>query len=351
MSRRYANAVYYPSWRVYKERPPSSLDVTNITHIFYAFIGVSEDGTLRRLDEWADNDKEVDGVKGCLAALAKLKSENPHIKTIASIGGGSSSKEFPKLSASREARETFAREAREFCDRYSLDGVDIDWEHPQDPAAGRNYILFLETIRAAFPSPYLLTTALPVGEYCLKHIDLPAAANLLDFLNLMAYDFTGSWTDVSGHHAQLFPPSQDLNEIYPTLRKSVEGGIAYVLSHGFPSNKVLLGVPAYARYFGRARAPGHPFSSSGEIEYCDLPNEWVIGAHIDERVAAASFVDEGDKGFVSFDVPKTVRMKARYAKAMELGGLFYWHGAGDRNDGHSLVASGWNELTTWGYTG
>lgn len=40
---------------------------------------------------------EVDGEKGCLAAVAKLKAENPHIKTIVSIGGGGSSNEFPGL--------------------------------------------------------------------------------------------------------------------------------------------------------------------------------------------------------------------------------------------------------------
>lgn len=184
-----------------------------------------------------------------------------------------------------------------------------------------------------------------MGEYCLKHINLPAAANLLDFLNLMGYDFTGAWTDVSGHHAQLLPPSRNLNEVYPTLRKSCQGGVDYVLSHGFPSHKVILGVPVYARYFGQARAPGHPFKGAGEMEYCDLPDQWVRGAQVDEGVAAASFVDrEGDKGFVSFDVPKTVRMKARYAKAMRLGGLFYWHGAGDRSGGESLVATGRHEL-------
>lgn len=39
MAATYVNAVYYPSWAVYKEKPPSSLDVANITHIFYAFMG------------------------------------------------------------------------------------------------------------------------------------------------------------------------------------------------------------------------------------------------------------------------------------------------------------------------
>ena len=31
------NAVYYPSWRVYKDIPPSKLPAEKITHVFYAF--------------------------------------------------------------------------------------------------------------------------------------------------------------------------------------------------------------------------------------------------------------------------------------------------------------------------
>ncbi|EMT65954.1 42 kDa endochitinase [Fusarium odoratissimum] len=104
-------------------------------------------------------------------------------------------------------------------------------------------------------------------------------------------------------------------------------------------------IPVYARYFGQARGPGHPFKGSGEIDYCDLPDEWVAGAKVEESIAAASFVDtKGDKGFVSFDVPSTVCVKARYAKAMCLGGLFYWTGAGDRAGPESLVAAGWKTL-------
>lgn len=346
MSNQYANAVYYPSWHCYKGHPPSCLDTASIRLIFYAFVGVNENGTLRAIDDWADNDKVVDGEKGCLAAIAKLKSENPHIKTIVSIGGGSSSKEFPALAKSQEARQIFAQQMKAFCDAHQLDGVDINWEHPQTPEAGQDYLLFLQAIREVLPATdYLLTSALPVGEYCLKHLDLPAVAALLDFLNLMAYDFTGGWTDVCGHHAQLLPPCVNLDEVYPTLRKSCQRGVDYIVTHGFPSRKVLLGIPVYARFFCQALGPGQPFESAGEMDYCDLPDEWVEDAYVDERCATASFVDcDGGKGFVSFDVPSTVRVKARYAKALELGGLFYWTGAGDRTGDESLVAAGWDEL-------
>ncbi|CAG1998886.1 unnamed protein product [Fusarium graminearum] len=309
---------------------------------------VNENGTLRAIDDWADNEKMVDGEKGCLAAISKLKSQHPHIKTLVSIGGGSSSKEFPALAANKTARQTFARRISEFCVTHQFDGVDIDWEHPQTPEAGRNYVLFLQDIRNVMThSQFLLTSALPTGEYCLKHINLPVVAHLLDFLNLMGYDFTGGWTDVCGHHAQLLPPSQNLNEVYPTLRKSCQRGVDFLIANGFPRHKIILGIPVYARYFGQARGPGHPFKGAGEIDYCDLPDEWVTNAEVDQSVAAASFVDnKSDKGFVSFDVPSTVSIKAGYAKALGLGGLFYWTGAGDRKGCESLVTAGWTALNS-----
>ena len=170
---------------------------------------------------------------------------------------------------------------------------------------------------------------------------------MLDFINLMGYDFTGGWTDISGHHAQLLPPAGDINQVHPTLRASTSSGVDYLMSQGFPSRKILLGVPAYGRYFAGARGPGQPFTDSGELDYADMPDEWVQNAKVDLTVAAASCVDPtGEKGFVSFDVPGTVRMKARYSQAMALGGLFYWTGAGDRQGAESLVISGYDELAS-----
>lgn len=56
--------------------------------------------------------------------MCKLKQQNPHISIIVSIGGGTGSKEFPALAANSSARQTFARQAREFCDRHGFDGID-----------------------------------------------------------------------------------------------------------------------------------------------------------------------------------------------------------------------------------
>jgi chitinase len=158
----------------------------------------------------------------------------------------------------------------------------------------------------------------------------------------MGYDFTGSWTEVAGHHAQLSCIS---GQEHPALSKSCAEGVKYVLSKNYPAHKILLGVPAYARCFSSAAGPGHRFSSSTEIDYCDLADDWIEGAAIDSRAGAAAYVDKsGEKGFVSFDVPATVRMKADFVKELGLGGLFYWTGVGDRFDRHSLIGAGYESL-------
>lgn len=157
----------------------------------------------------------------------------------------------------------------------------------------------------------------------------------------MAYDFTGSWSQVCGNHAQLHSPRGGLQSSHPELKVCATDGVDYVLSRGFPSRKLVLGIPAYARYFPRAEGPGCSTEGAGEIDYCEIPDAWVENAVVDEAAAAAWYVDSrGEKGYITFDVPRTVYIKARYATHKSLGGLFYWTGTGDKAEGLSLVAAG-----------
>jgi chitinase len=42
----YANAVYYPNYRVYRGDTPASLNYRCISHVFYAFASVGPDGIV-----------------------------------------------------------------------------------------------------------------------------------------------------------------------------------------------------------------------------------------------------------------------------------------------------------------
>jgi len=336
----FTNAVYYPNYRVYRGDTPATLNYNCISHVFYAFAHVSQDGGVFLSDEWADGKMDVDGVKGCLGSLMLIKQQNPHLKVILSIGGGGASQNFPVVAASTIARDNFGRSAYGLVKEADLDGIDIDWEHPSDPQQGRDFLSLLATMRLYLPdSHYLLTAALPAGQWALRNIDLEKAQVYLDYINLMAYDFTGPWKATAGHHAQLHASNTD--------EASGSAAVSYVLSTGFPSKKVLLGVPVYGRSFLGANGPGENYSGhggeEGTFEYKTLPRPGTWETVDQERVAA--YCIGGDGGFVSYDNPETVKKKAEFCRSKNLGGLFYWTGTADVSRGpRSLVETGFRAL-------
>lgn len=321
-----------------------NLDI--ISHVFYAFVRLREDGSVYHLDEKADTQLSVDGANGCLEALTKLRRDHhPNLKLLLSVGGGSGSKPFPGIAADPTKRQTFATSIRAFVDRFHFDGVDIDWEHPTTPSDGANYTHLLDTLRTTLPSPrYLLTAALSAGEWCLRNLALAALAAHLDFVNLMCYDFAGPWTDgQAGHHAQLYAPHAPHNAF---ARRSCHGAVEFAVARGVPPAKIVLGVPVYGRSFLGVDAVGQRFGGhageGGIFEFRELPRPGAE-ERVDEGVVGAVCVG-GDGGLVSYDNARTVARKAEYVRERGLGGMFYWTGIADKSGRESLLLSGYEAL-------
>lgn len=132
-----------------------------------------------------------------------------------------------------------------------------------------------------------------------------------------------------------------------------------------PGYKLLIGVPVYGRGFPGADGVGQCLRRQAEYDYdggcddggcdgggdggnvydyADLPLRGTTEQH-DPAVGNAAFcIDDGRAGFVTYDSPLSVRLKARFVDEMRLGGLFYWHVASDAGGARSLVATGYNAL-------
>lgn len=226
-----------------------------------------------------------------------------------------------------------------------IDTRTVDWEHPSTTEQGKNYVLLLGELRRYLPAPnYILTTALPVGEWSLRHINLKTTGQLVDLINLMCYDFAGPWTKMSGHQSQLYAPTRPHNDF---AKRSVHGAVTYFLSHGVSPRKIVVGIPLYGRQFRGLDRVGQSFNSyagdGGIIDYKDLP---LAGSQefVDQTLGAAYCVSK-DAGFITYDNPTTVAAKAQYVKMHKLGGLFYWTGTADAPPGaRSLVNIGCKKL-------
>ncbi|KAJ4361227.1 Chitinase 4, partial [Neurospora sp. IMI 360204] len=318
----YKNVVYFTNWGIYgRNYHPADLPADQITHVLYSFANLRSDGTVFSSDTWADTDMHYPGdswndvgtnVYGCIKQLFLLKKANRHLRVLLSIGGWTYSQTSPSnfaLAASTPATRTqFALSALGLMKDWGFDGLDIDWEYPASDTEARNFLLLLQEIRsqldkyAAENNPgyrFLLTMAASAGPgtYAVLQPYMRDIGGVLDFMNLMAYDFAGSWDTKSGHQANLFPnPSNPDSTPF-----SADRAVTDYVNSGMPSEKIVLGMPLYGRAFESTAGPGQPFSGvgagsweAGIWDYKVLPKQGAT-VYLDEVVGASYSYDEQTK--------------------------------------------------------
>lgn len=319
-------------------------------------------------DPWLDDQVEIDGTTGAIRACLALKARNNRLKVILSIGGGHGSQHFRQVAASPELRDVCADSARQLVDHYGLDGIDgianpvlsdralsscprtvtdltiVDWEHPNGVRQCRDYISLLAKMRTYFPTPrYICTSAIPGHDWAYRQLNVLHASQYLDLINLMCYDFTTNMSAQTGHQAQLDRSNLPCT---PLNAPSGKAAVTHLRTSGVPGHKILLGIPAYGRCFRGTTGVDQPFTryvaNERVIPYCDLPLPNSV-EQVD-RAAVAAYCFSEAIGFVTYDNPVTVMMKADFVKANRLAGLFYWEGTGDIDNPRSLVLAGYDGL-------
>ena len=175
----------------------------------------------------------------------------------------------------------------------------------------------------------------------------------LDFWNLMAYDYAGSWDTNSGHQANWGKSSDN-----PTSTPyNTQQAIDYYKSHGVAANKIVVGLPLYGRAFENTDGPGKSYSGIGPgtwepgvYDYKVLP---LGGAEVktDDKITASWSYDAGKREMVSYDTPGVIEKKAGFIKAQGLGGSMFWESSADKSGGESLISTvstaTMSELMVW----
>jgi chitinase len=353
---------YYIAWGIYgRNFFVSDMDVNKLTHINYAFANLDADGNVLIGDQWADADYRYPGEEwpgtGNFGALNRLKQEHPHLKTIISIGGWTWSTNFPVVAANPTKRATFVSTAIDFMLTYGFDGIDIDWEFPveggPDPGTAEdpeNFTKLLLELRAGLDSldrHYELTLATTQNPNRVQYLEIPKIAPVLDFINVMTYDFAGPWVKSipTGHNAPLYQ-----NPNNPTATASlftVNAAVASYLDAGLPRDKLVLGVPFYGYIYG-AVPPGENrglYSSwndkpegswaPGIVDYDDIRDNYLSSGdweyHYDPSSKVPWLYSETLQQFISFDDVGSLAEKTNYVKEQNLKGVMIWDLSSDRN--------------------
>ncbi|KAF9792504.1 glycoside hydrolase family 18 protein [Thelephora terrestris] len=334
---------YFVNWGIYgRKYPPSLIPAEDLTHILYAFANVRADsGEVILSDKWADEEIhypgdswDEKGLFGNFKAIYMLKKQHRHLKLLLSIGGWTYSPSFHPVVVSPAFRSKFVESAVKLLEDYGLDGLDIDYEYPQNDEQARGYAHLLGELRHALDEHqrkkgidyrFLLTIAAPCGPQHSEKLHVAEMDRHLDFWNLMAYDYAGSWDHASGHQAN----------IRGGLISGAEA-VKFYHSKGVPRHKLILGIPLYGRSFMNTDGPGKPFSGVGpgsweagvyDYRALPLPESYVFR---DEEMIASWSYDYGKKEMITFDTEEVGRWKGEWIKREELGGSMFWELSGDK---------------------
>nr|QDJ94327.1 chitinase chiA7 [Cordyceps cicadae] len=363
----YKSSVYFVNWGIYgRGYNINNLPTDKITHIYYAFMNVDESGTVFSGDTWADFEKHYptdswtetgENVYGSIKPLFALKHQHRHIKTLVSIGGYTWSTNFAVVAGSETTRKNFAKSAVTLLGNCGFDGIDIDWEYPKTEEEGQNMILLLQAVRDELDSyasqhgagyHFLLSIAAPAGLDKIGRLKLAELGKVLDFVNIMAYDYAGAWDKTTGHNANVFP---DTNNTAATPFNTNDAIQAYKKG-GVPAEKLMLGIPIYSRAFEQTSGIGKSYNGVGSGSFepgvydyksvtCESANH-----HYDKKIMAGFCYDPKTKTLVTLETPNAVKDKAVWLKSENMGGLMYWEASGDKNNSESLISTGSQALGT-----
>jgi chitinase len=364
---------YYTSWSVYgRNFQPADVAANLLTHVNYAFANVNAQGQCVLGDPYADVDKfypgdswDTNALRGAIHQWHLVRQRSPHLKLMLSVGGWTWSRHFSDAALTPASRASFAQSCVALAARYGFDGLDIDWEYPvgggdsstiSRPEDKRNFTLLLQALRteataqtARDGKTYLLSVALGGSPQLLGNLELAAAAQALDWLNLMTYDYHGGWEAQTGFNAPFAKGTGDTFVHADTW--NVSAAVQYTLAQGVPAAKIQPGVPFYGRGWsgvGPANnglyqpSSGLPAGSwePGIFDYKDLVANYLptMARYWDASAQVPYLYDPVRRLFISYDDPQSLRVKADQVNALGLGGIMFWELSGDTAQKHLLTA-------------
>jgi len=286
------------------------------------------------------------------------------VKVMASVGGWSMCKHYPEVAADATKRAKFIASCKDLI-AMGFDGIDFDWEYPNDPGMNiehygtvdyNNFATLAEELRTAIGNSKLITACFSAVPSKLAGFPWPRLNTVLNYMDMMTYDYNGGWSNKAGHNAPLYD--------YPGMEYqgfSLDGTVKGLKNLGINMSKVTLGAPFYGRGVvcssaaalnGATTKRAETVQPDGPIQTCaDFTNWqkdlWDGTPPYSEILLAtgsgSGWTDNWDdnakvpyktKGnyFLSYDNEQSIGLKAQYIKDQGLAGVIVWQVFGDMTD-------------------
>ena len=306
--------AYVPA---YSSCPSSSEAEERLTHINYFGYKTDANGNLSN---------KYDDVT--ISDVLKLKKSKSSLKVLLTVGGASKSgtKAFASMANSKTARKNFCNQCKNLVTEkysidgkeYTLDGVDLDWEHPDGSTDRKNFNQLLQDLRETLGNKKIISAAVSSNP---SHYDWSGAMKYLDYVNVMTYDINwpSEGAQYTSHHSALYKSSSSKNP----ASKCVSAAAKAYKDAGVPINKQNLGVAFYGhgtKNFDPDK-DGVPFHNISSTVIED--SKWDDAAMVPYYYSSSS-------DYLGYENEKSVNLKGQYAKLNEFLGVMIWEYGHDK---------------------
>lgn len=354
-----------------------SINSTLYTHIIYGFAEMSFNSSIDHMIVTISNDEQIKNFNKI------VKMTNPLVKTILSIGGSDQSSygsEMYLLMSSTyfTTRKYFIESSIEIARFYGFDGLDFCWIWPTSSQDMSNLATLLDDWRIAIDleskkskkTRLFLTMA---GQYTpfIQDLTFPIESmrKNLDWLHVFAFDYYNpGTTNYTSPVAALHDPST-------TTNLNTDYGINVWIKSGFPSEKIVLGLPFFGYVWtlvspknnqigavGTGPGPkdslydeaeNEPFASTnGALDFNSIKRDMIKYRAKNSTYNSTyvmNYVSIGTS-WVGFDDVEAVKTKVSYAKEKNLKGYVAWQVSYDYTSILSQAAALGNLVSLYDFT-
>jgi chitinase len=325
--------AYYAGWQQGNNNggylPAQNIDFSAVTLVNHFALVPKSDGTL---------DDASNGVTAFNAQALVPAAHAAGKKVVIAVGGWGSDGAF--RGATNPANlPTFTSNLVNLMRTRGYDGIDIDWE-VLAPSDADQYIAFVTSLRSSLDkiSPRPLLTAATQWEPGI----FATLADKFDQINIMTYDFSGAWPGwVAWHNAAVLDSGfyfPNTDRLVPSANKMVEEFV----NAGVPVEKLGIGIDFYGYVWsggdgmpdGGVTGPYQSWATPPTVQ-SNVPYYTIMKDLYQEQYsrwdssAQAAYLCINNSGstndkFVSYDNPKTCKMKINYARSKGIGGVILW---------------------------